>query len=77
VALTPSWRCSLTALTALIGLANSMQATMTPSAGATCFIMMLSDAMVLVCGCTPKNPRLYVFEDRTATADSAAGTLPK
>lgn len=45
--LTPSCRCCRTPFTALRGLANNIQATMTPSAGATCFIMMLSDAIVL------------------------------
>src|SRR5689334_16351571 len=49
ILLTPSWRDCLTPLTALRGEANSMQATSTPSAGATCFIMMLSVAMVVLC----------------------------
>jgi hypothetical protein len=47
-ALTPSWRVCLTPFTALRGEANNMQATSTPRAGATCFIMMLSDVMLVL-----------------------------
>jgi hypothetical protein len=42
---------------------------MTPSAGATCFIMMLSDAMVLFA------LQKVSVEDHAATADTLAGTL--